>query len=130
MKIDLTALEPRRAHDLIASAIIPWPIAWVSTLSSAGEVNLAPFSFFTGVQWYPPIIAFSVVNRADGSKKDTICNIERVPEFVVHIVSTDLLAPMEQSARAIPPGEDAARIAARAVGYGKAAANRAGESGV
>ena len=45
----------------------------------------------TGVSWYPPILAFSVVNRSDGTKKDTLINIEKVPEFVINIVSVDLL---------------------------------------
>ncbi|MDR3149432.1 MAG: flavin reductase family protein [Oscillospiraceae bacterium] len=110
MKIDLSSLAPREAHDLLTSAIIPRPIAWVSTVNKNGDVNLAPFSFFTGVQWYPPVIAFSVVNREDGSKKDTVVNIEQIPEFVVHSVSVDLLMPMEASAQRIPIGRDIQEI--------------------
>lgn len=106
MKIDLSSLEDRHIHDLIASCIIPRPIAWVSTINRDGKPNLAPFSFFTGVSWSPPILAFSPVNRADGSKKDTVINIEEVPEFVIHIVSTDLLHDMEASAKPIPYGDD------------------------
>ncbi|MCL2409760.1 MAG: flavin reductase family protein [Oscillospiraceae bacterium] len=110
MKIDLSTLQPREAHDFFGSAMIPRPIAWVSTIDKDNEINLAPFSMFTGVQWYPPVIAFSVVNRDDGSKKDTIVNIEQVPEFVVHMVSADLLAPMESSAKPIPLGQDREQI--------------------
>ncbi|MDR2615743.1 MAG: flavin reductase family protein, partial [Oscillospiraceae bacterium] len=110
MKLDLSKLAPREAHDWLTSAMIPRPIAWVSTVSKHREVNLAPFSFFTGVQWYPPVIAFSVVNRDDASEKDTIVNIKQVPEFVVHIVSVDLLSPMELSARRIPVGQDREQI--------------------
>ncbi|MCL2774672.1 MAG: flavin reductase family protein [Oscillospiraceae bacterium] len=110
MEIDLRKLEPRQAHDWLASSIIPRPIAWVSTLNKKGEVNLAPFSFFTGVSWYPPVLAFSVVNRDNGTKKDTVVNIEEMPEFVINIVSTDLLPAMEASARPIPYGEDAKYI--------------------
>ncbi len=106
MELDLRKLEPRQAHDLLTGSIIPRPIAWVSTISKSGKVNLAPFSFFTGVSWNPPVLAFSVVNRSDGSKKDTVINIEETREFVIHIVSTDLLAAMECSARPIPYGED------------------------
>ena len=62
----------------------------------------------TGVSWYPPILAFSVVNRSDGTKKDTLINIEKVPEFVINIVSVDLLRAMECSAKPLPYGEDEA----------------------
>ncbi len=106
MELDLRDLEARHAHDLLTGSIIPRPIAWVSTLSANGETNLAPFSFFTGVSWQPPVLAFSVVNRSDGSKKDTVINIEETKEFVIHIVSTDLLHAMECSAGPIPYGED------------------------
>jgi flavin reductase (DIM6/NTAB) family NADH-FMN oxidoreductase RutF len=106
MELDLRELNPRHAHDLMTSSIIPRPIAWVSTISRNGEINLAPFSFFTGVSWNPPAIAFSPVNRDDGTKKDTVINIEQTGEFAVHIVSTDLIAAMESSARPIPYGAD------------------------
>ncbi|SDM80401.1 NADH-FMN oxidoreductase RutF, flavin reductase (DIM6/NTAB) family [Acetanaerobacterium elongatum] len=99
-------LKPRHAHDLLTSSIIPRPIAWVSTINAKGAPNLAPFSFFTGVSWYPPVLAFSAVNREDGSKKDTVINIEETKEFVINLVSKDLLHPMECSAGPIPFGED------------------------
>jgi flavin reductase (DIM6/NTAB) family NADH-FMN oxidoreductase RutF len=106
MEIDLRLTEARHAHDLLTSSIIPRPIAWVSSVNRNGETNLAPFSFFTGVQWHPPVLAFSVVNRADGTKKDTVLNIEQTREFVINLVSVDLLEPMELSAKPIPCGED------------------------
>lgn len=107
MEIDLREWEARRAHDLFTSCIVPRPIAWVSTVSAAGEVNLAPFSFFTGVSWHPPALAFSIANRDDGSKKDTLLNIEATGEFVVHTVAAGQLAVMERTARRIPQGADA-----------------------
>ncbi len=106
MEIDLRTLESRHAHDLLTSCIIPRPIAWVSSISNKGRINLAPFSFFTGVSWTPPILAFSVVNRSDGTKKDTVLNIEQTKEFVINLVSADLLNAMEYSAKPIPYGED------------------------
>jgi flavin reductase (DIM6/NTAB) family NADH-FMN oxidoreductase RutF len=110
MKINLIELEPRHAHDLLTSIIIPRPIAWVSSINKDGQTNLAPFSFFTGVSWSPPILAFSVVNRADGTMKHTATNIREVPEFVVNIVSVDLLSTMEYSAKPIPYGADESTI--------------------
>ncbi len=110
MEIDLTKLESRHSHDLITSSIIPRPIAWVSTINEDGQMNIAPFSFFTGVSWAPPIIAFSVVNRSDGTKKDTVINIQKIPEFVVNMVSVELLSVMESTAKSIPYGEDESLI--------------------
>ena len=75
-----------------------------------GQANLAPFSFFTGVSWSPPILVFSVVNRSDGTMKDTVKNIKLVQEFVINIVSVNLLATMEYSARSIPYGTDESSI--------------------
>jgi flavin reductase (DIM6/NTAB) family NADH-FMN oxidoreductase RutF len=106
VEVDLRTLHPRHAHDLLTGSIIPRPIAWVTTLNREGALNIAPFSFFTGVAWNPPAIAFSVVNRDDGTRKDTVLNIEATGEFVVHIVSADLLTQMECSAKPIPAGED------------------------
>jgi len=106
MEINLLELEQRHAHDILTSAIIPRPIAWVSTISKDGRHNLAPFSFFTGVSWAPPVLAFSAVNRADGTMKDTVKNILEVPEFVVNIVSVELLHMMEATAKPIPYGAD------------------------
>ena len=110
MEIDLTTLESRHAHDLLTGSIIPRPIAWVSSMNENGDTNLAPFSFFTGVSWNPPVIAFSPVNRPDGTRKDTVINIEKIPEFVVHMVSVDLLHPMESTAKSIPYGKDEAEL--------------------
>ncbi len=110
MEIDLAKLESRHSHDLITGAIIPRPIAWVSSINEDGQVNIAPFSFFTGVSWSPPIIAFSVVNRSDGTKKDTVINIQKVPEFVVNIVSVELLSIMEYTAKPISYGDDESLI--------------------
>ncbi len=75
MEVDLSTFESRHAHDLLTSAIIPRPIAWVSTLNAKGQSNIAPFSFFTGVSWAPPVLAVSVVTRPDGTFKDTLVNI-------------------------------------------------------
>ena len=104
MEIDLGALAPRDAHDMLIGALIPRPIAWVSTISGLRQVNLAPFSFFCGVTWSPPTLGFSVVNRTDGSRKDTIVNIEETGQFVVNMVSHDLAGRMVKTASTLPRG--------------------------
>lgn len=94
MIVDPSKLPVRETYRFMISVITPRPIAWVSTVSPRGIPNLAPFSFFNGVAANPPTVVFSPVNRRDGSKKDTVLNIEKTPEFVVNVVSFDQAAPM------------------------------------
>lgn len=105
MLLDFTQLRPRDAYGWMISTILPRPIAWVSTISSDGKTNLAPFSFFQGVTANPPTLMFVPVNTRDGTKKDTVRNIEAVPEFVVNLVSFDLAEKMNASAALLPYGE-------------------------
>jgi flavin reductase (DIM6/NTAB) family NADH-FMN oxidoreductase RutF len=111
MEIDLGALPAREAHDLMTSALIPRPIAWVSSVSAKGQMNLAPFSFFSGVTWCPATLGFSVVNRPDGSRKDTIRNIEETKNFVVNMVSKDLASRMVETSATFPHGVNEAQKA-------------------
>ncbi|HMP68519.1 MAG TPA: flavin reductase family protein [Pirellulaceae bacterium] len=78
-------------------AIVLRPIAWVSTISHDGNLNLAPFSYFNGVCSKPAALSFSSVNRADGSKKDTVVNIEATRHFVVNAVSYTQAVKMHQT---------------------------------
>lgn len=87
------------------STILPRPIAWVSTVSAAGKTNLAPFSFFQGITANPPTLMFVPVNLRDGTKKDTVRNIEEVPEFVVNLVSFAEAEKMNASSALLPYGE-------------------------
>jgi flavin reductase (DIM6/NTAB) family NADH-FMN oxidoreductase RutF len=111
MEIDLNTLQARDAHDLLTSAIIPRPIAWVSSVSAQGSINLAPFSFFTGITWCPATLGFSVVNRQDGSRKDSIRNIEETKNFVVNMVSQDLASRMVETSATFPYGINEAQQA-------------------
>ena len=104
-------MPPRDAHDLLGSAIIPRPIAWVSSVDAAGQINLAPFSFFSGVTWNPPTLSFSVINRSDGSKKDTILNIEETGNFVVNMVAEEMGPLMVETSTTLPRGVDEAQEA-------------------
>ncbi|MFO2550691.1 flavin reductase family protein [Alicyclobacillus cycloheptanicus] len=81
-------------YKLLIGSIVPRPIAFVSTVNNAGDRNLAAFSFFNGVCPKPFIISFAPMRRADGSKKDTLRNIEETGEFVVNIVSEPIAAQM------------------------------------
>src|SRR5215207_1843091 len=105
MLLDFSALPPREVYGWMISTILPRPIAWVSTISLAGKTNLAPFSFFQGVTANPPTLMFVPVNTRDGTKKDTVRNIEQVPEFVVNLVSFALAEQMNASSTMLPYGE-------------------------
>jgi flavin reductase (DIM6/NTAB) family NADH-FMN oxidoreductase RutF len=105
MRLDFTSLSPRDAYAWMVSTILPRPIAWVSTISADGKVNLAPFSFFQGVCANPPTLMFVPVNTRDGAKKDTTRNIEAVPEFVVNLVPFALAEQMNATAATLPHGE-------------------------
>ncbi len=104
-------MPARDAHDLLSSAVIPRPIAWVSSVSAEGQVNLAPFSFFSGVTWSPPMLSFSVVNRDDGSRKDTIVNIDETGNFVVNMVSEEMGPLMVETSVTMPREVDEAQEA-------------------
>lgn len=105
MHLDFSALSPRDAYQWMTRAILPRPIAWVSTVASDGRTNLAPFSFFQGVCANPPTLMFVPVNNRDGTKKDTVRNLEHVPEFVVNLVSRELAEAMNRTAATLPYGE-------------------------
>jgi len=94
-------LSHRDLYNLILNSVAPRPIAWVSTLSTAGQPNLAPFSFFNCVCVDPPLLAFAPglrppkeANSAQGEPKDTLRNIRETKEFVISIVTFALLEPM------------------------------------
>ncbi|MBI2516208.1 MAG: flavin reductase family protein [Opitutae bacterium] len=105
MTLDFATLPPRDAYAWMVSAITPRPIAWVSTINAAGQTNLAPFSFFQGVCAVPPTLLFTGANDRAGKKKDTVLNVEAVPEFVVNIVPFALAEPMNATATPLPHGE-------------------------
>ena len=105
MLLDFEKLPPRDGYAWMTSVITPRPIAWVSTMSADGKLNLAPFSFFQGVCSNPPTLLFVPTNNRDGGKKDTLRNIEAVPEFVVNVVPHALAAQMNATSAPLPYGE-------------------------
>ena len=91
-------------YKLMIGSILPRPIAFVSTISKNGIHNLAAYSFFNGVTSNPPSICFAPNRKGtDGSKKDTLVNIEDTGEFVVNIVTEDIVKPMNDTAPEYPP---------------------------
>lgn len=112
MQIDPAQLPWREAYKLLVGGILPRPIAWVSTISPEGVRNLAPFSFFTAISAEPMTICFSPMRRgSDGSKKDTLRNIEATGEFVVNVVSEELGEQMNQTSAEVPSDLDEFELA-------------------
>lgn len=91
-------LDIKENYKLIISSVVPRPIAFVSTLSTEGVLNLAPFSFFTALTARPPTICF-VSSRKGGEaeKKDTLQNIESSGEFVINIVTEYIAEQMHKT---------------------------------
>lgn len=87
------------------ACITPRPIAWVATCSEDGIANIAPFSFFSGIAASPATLLFSAVNKGDGSKKDTVVNIEATQEFVVHVATYDKREAINKSSAEFPSEE-------------------------
>jgi flavin reductase (DIM6/NTAB) family NADH-FMN oxidoreductase RutF len=104
--VDPAVAHPGDIAKLLVGAVLPRPIAFVSTLSALGVLNLAPFSFFTVVSSNPPVVCFSSGIRRDGSKKDTLINIQATGEFVVNVVSEDFAAQMNVCSGEYPPEVD------------------------
>ena len=89
MNVRPDELPHREFYRILISAVVPRPIAWVSTLSN-GRLNLAPFSFFNVVSAKPPLLGFSPsLRQVDGrpAPKDTLRNIRETGEFVVNVVT-------------------------------------------
>jgi flavin reductase (DIM6/NTAB) family NADH-FMN oxidoreductase RutF len=97
MLIDFSALEPRKAYFWMASTIAPRPVAWVSTCSKEGVINLAPFSFFQMLTPQPPTLMISPLVHPNGTMKDTTRNIQETGEFVVNLVPFPMVDAMNET---------------------------------
>lgn len=105
MHIDPNTTSPQDNYKLLTNLVVPRPIAWVTSQNAHGVINLAPYSFFNAVGSNPLYIIISVGNKDDGSKKDTAANIISSGEFVVNLVTEDLLDAMNVSAANFPAEE-------------------------
>lgn len=124
---DPSQMSGRDIYRLMIGTIVPRPIAWVSTLSRNGTVNLAPFSYFNGVTSRPPLVMLSIGQRrvadTDGAThdaaathdegrprmvrvdKDTLRNIERTRELVIHPAIESQAEAVNASSAELPYGE-------------------------
>ncbi len=102
MRIDPGDLDAERIYRLMTGIVVPRPIAWVTSLSRNGVLNLAPFSAFTFVSQKPPMLAISV-GRKGPDYKDTAHNILDTEEYVIHIADTPLMSAVHDSSVEHPP---------------------------
>jgi flavin reductase (DIM6/NTAB) family NADH-FMN oxidoreductase RutF len=107
LKVEPHMLEWQDAYKLLIGSVLPRPIAFVSTIDTMGNANLAPFSFFTGICAEPMMVCFSPMLRgSDGQKKDTLKNIEATREFVINVVGENVVTQMNDTAIEFPSNID------------------------
>ncbi len=110
MNISPTKLDSSQRYRLMIGSIIPRPIAFVSTISSQGQPNLAPFSFFSGVGSNPMSLLFCPGNKSDGSEKDTLRNCKSrdeggTGEFVVNLAVESYIREVSAAAEPLEHGQ-------------------------
>lgn len=93
-------------HDPIKSCVVPRPIGWISTLSAAGVLNLAPYSFFNLVATNPALVMYASNGRTPYGDKDTVTNIAETGEFVVNMATWQQRDEMFRSSAVLAPDVD------------------------
>src|SRR5262245_12639340 len=105
MTIDPATAAQTDVYLALIGAVTPRPIGWITTVNAAGQVNLAPYSFFNAVSGKPPMVCFSAGLKRDGSKKDSHRNAEETGEFVWNVALADLAEQINLSSKHLPHGE-------------------------
>jgi flavin reductase (DIM6/NTAB) family NADH-FMN oxidoreductase RutF len=110
MEIKPDELAVRDRYTLMIGSIVPRPIAFVSTISPGGALNLAPYSFFSGVGSNPMTVVFCPANDREGNDKDTLRNCKSLQEggtgqFVVNVASESIIREVVAAAEVLPYGE-------------------------
>jgi flavin reductase (DIM6/NTAB) family NADH-FMN oxidoreductase RutF len=98
-------------RDPFKSCVVPRPIGWISTISSDGVSNLAPFSQFQNVTFDPPYVMFSANHNTVGKRKDTVVNVEQTGEFVWNMATFALRDAVNRSAQEVAPEVDEFQLA-------------------
>lgn len=110
MQFDPNELEHTAVYKLLTGAVIPRPIGWISTIDQSGNNNLAPFSYFNAIGEDPPHVMFSTV-RGNNSNKDTLNNVLANGQFVVNMVTEDLVEQMNSTSQPVAPDVDEFELA-------------------
>jgi len=104
MEFDFDVMSPAQRFAFLTGAVVPRPIALISTLNPAGDCNAAPYTFFGLAGTDPPVVSVTVFPAPDNRMKDTAANILRANEFVVNLVSEELAAAMNVTCIDAPAG--------------------------
>jgi len=104
MNFEMETAPHRQVYNLLIGLIAPRPIAWITSMDREGKLNAAPFSAFNYLCTDPPVVGIGVTNRPDSDfvPKDTAQNIRRTGEFVINIVTEDLIQQMNITATDFP----------------------------
>lgn len=105
MIFEVSELEAQEKYRLLNGGVTPRPIAWISTRSSEGVDNLAPYSFFTVASCNPPVLLYTQVTQRSGVDKDTLQNLAETGECVVNIANAALLEKMNSTSASLPIDE-------------------------
>lgn len=100
MEFNPDTLEASAIYKLLTGSIIPRPIGWISTIDENGINNLAPFSYFNMIGDDPPHVMFST-RRDNNTNKDTLNNVLTNKQFVVNMVTEDLVEQMNATAKVV-----------------------------
>ncbi len=111
MRFDLSRVETAIAYKLLASTIVPRPIAWITTKDAEGRVNAAPYSFFNVMGSNPPTVVVGLLADPVRGFKDTARNILSTGEFVVNLVPESLVEAMNVTSLDAPTGVDELALA-------------------
>ncbi len=106
MLFDFSQTEAAVRYKLMSQSIVPRPIAWIVTEN--GPLNVAPFSFFSGIASNPPTVMVAIGHKSDGTPKDTLKNIRETRKCVICSVRPDDLEKMHFSSAALDEGVDEA----------------------
>lgn len=110
MQFDPNELEYSAIYKLLTGSVIPRPIGWISTVDEKGVNNLAPFSYFNAVGEDPPHVMFSTV-RGNDSNKDTLNNVLAIKQFVVNMVTEELVEQMNTTSQQVSSEVDEFELA-------------------
>ena len=106
MLIDFSKTEAPLRYKLMSQSIVPRPIAWIVTEN--GGLNIAPFSFFSGIASNPPTVMVAVGHKQDGTPKDTLRNIRERKTCVICSVTPAALEKMHYSSAELDHAVDEA----------------------
>lgn len=95
-------MDTATAYRLICGAVVPRPVAWITTVSKDGRVNAAPFSSYNYVAHSPPMVAANIGTR-QGELKDTARNIRETGWFCVNVATEDVMETMHLCGADYPP---------------------------